>query len=273
MKGLFGFAVGTGSIIGDRKSQQDASGCCASPDGTLLLTAVCDGMGGLKGGEQASQTAVDMILSRFRDDPPASLAEAAPWMMGLLREADAAVANLQGPDGERLGAGCTCVMLLSDGSRYQWACVGDSSIKLLRGKRMVTLTRKHNYYLKLDQMLHAGQITQAEYSQKASRGEALISFLGMGNLSLIDIPRDPLTWAEGDVVLLCSDGLYKALSDEQILAIVQESGGNAQLACDRLCSESRRLSRRALDNTTVITVSPGEGGTTSAQMHELHAGV
>ena len=55
-------------------------------------------------------------------------------------------------------------------------------------------------------------------------------------------------------LVLCSDGLYKAMDNEQIAAVIEESGENMDLAAKRLCLEALRLSRKKQDNTTVIVV-------------------
>lgn len=253
-----GNPTGLFSIIGDRESQQDSAGSCLSQDGGLLLAVLCDGMGGLQDGEKASSAAVDLAMDHFRTLPPASIADSGEWLRQQMLAADKEVRSLQEDEEGQAQAGSTCVAVISDGRCFVWSCVGDSSIKLVRGGQMVTLTRQHNYFLKLDQMLESGEISSDEYQRRSSQGNALISFLGKGNLSLIDV-SDPLMWEMGDFLLLCSDGLYKSLTDEQILAIIDEAGGDPQIAAERLCREAYRLARRSQDNTTAILIPAGGG--------------
>ena len=68
----------------------------------------------------------------------------------------------------------------------------------------------HNYNLKLDDMVRNGTISQEEWIRESHRGEALISFLGLGELPLIDVNTEPLVMESGDMLILCGDGLYKA---------------------------------------------------------------
>lgn len=250
MQGL-PFSVGRYMIVGDRAYQQDACDLCRGE--TLLFAVLCDGMGGMEGGELASKTAVSAIMERFTEQPPASLSEAPPWMYELFIEADRRVSELTREDGSFMGAGSTCLMLAADEKCFVCGCVGDSRIALLRGGKLHTLTRMHNYSLKLEEMLETGEITQEEAIQESARGEALISYLGMRGLERIDV-MEPSEWRSGDVMIICSDGLYKALDDQQIQAIVEESGGNMQLAASRLCDEAYRLAVRKQDNTTVIAI-------------------
>lgn len=56
------------------------------------------------------------------------------------------------------------------------------------------------------------------------------------------------------MLILCSDGLYKSLDEQQVQAIVEESGENVQIASKRLCEEALRLAVSKQDNTTVIVI-------------------
>ena len=238
--------------MGDRSSQQDSFLMENLPDRPMVIAAVCDGMGGLTGGEQASSAAVAVLVESFHKNPPKDSNEYADWMQDVLISADTEVASLTDGNGSCIHAGSTCVMVLSDDRNFLWSSVGDSRIMLLRSKALYTLTRMHNLFLQLNELFKAGQIDAQEYQRKAPQGEALISYLGIGNLSLIDLSENLISWKEGDILILCSDGLYKALNNEQILAIIEESGGNMDIAAKRLCTEAHRLSKKKQDNTTVI---------------------
>ncbi len=239
-------------IQGDRNSQQDSFLLDHLPDRPLVIASVCDGMGGLTGGEQASSIAAQALGDSFLHHPPISPQERGVWIQDALIGADREVASLTNEQGAPLGAGSTCVLVISDNEHFIWGSVGDSRIMLLRRDKLYTLTRMHNYFLHLNELLMSGQIDPEEYQRQSPQGEALISYLGIGELSLIDISASELSWEDGDILILCSDGLYKALEDEQIYAIIEESGGNIDLAAKRLCMEAYRLSKKVQDNTTVI---------------------
>lgn len=247
-----GLDIGMYSVLGDRPSQQDAAGYEWS--GGMLLTAVCDGMGGMEGGEHASGIGIDTLRELMHSRPPVSPGEAGEWLRNAFAEADARTASLVNTRGERIYAGSTVVAALFSGNLMQWGSVGDSRIYMIRNGRTEALTRMHNYNLRLDEMQRAGEISQEEREREAARGEALISYLGIGGLPLIDTARAPMELQTGDVILLCSDGLYKTLEEEQIQVIVEESGGNMDIAARRLCQEACRLAVRRQDNTTVVVI-------------------
>ncbi len=248
-------SAGVCRIQGDRESQQDSFLLDHVPDRPMLIASVCDGMGGLTGGEQASGAAAKVLSEAFLKNPPDGCPAFSEWMQDVLITADQEVSALKDENGRPLKAGSTCVMVLSDEREFLWGCVGDSRIMLLRSGTLYTLTRMHNLFLHLNELLRTGQIDADEYQKHAPQGEALISYLGIGNLSLIDLSANLIPWQEGDILILCSDGLYKALEDEQILAIIEESGWNVEIASKRLCTEAHRLSKKKQDNTTVILLA------------------
>lgn len=247
-----GFDIGMYSILGDRSSQQDAS--VFEWNGTTLLATVCDGMGGMEGGEYASKTGISTLVELMRRQPPQSVETAGEWLKMAFMEANRRVASLVNERGERMNAGSTSVAVMICGSKLQWGCVGDSSIYMMRNAHIEVVTRMHNYNLRLDEMFRRGEIDEEERNRQAARGEALISYLGIGYLPLIDTAKTPITLQKEDIVLLCSDGLYKSLDIEQIRAIIEESGGNMDLAARHLCEEAYRLAIRKQDNTTVIVL-------------------
>lgn len=240
------------SILGDRPSQQDAAGVEWSDES--LFVAVCDGMGGMQGGELASQTAITTIFNAYRTQEPSSENEISGWMQKQLDEADRNICGLTDQNGNPLGAGSTAVAAMFRENRLYWASVGDSVIYYIKKGQIITLNRMHNYHLRIDEMLKTGELSLENEAAERAKGEALISFLGIRGLPLIDTNSKPIQMESGDILLLASDGLYKSLDQQQIVAIVEESGGNMQIASRRLCNEAHRLAVKKQDNTTVAAV-------------------
>ena len=135
-----------------------------------------------------------------------------------------------------------------------WLSVGDSRIYILRGKEIMAVNRDHNYRMRLDQALKSGEITKEVYEQEESKAEALISFLGIGNVSLMDINLDPFLLQPKDVVLLCSDGLYRTLPEEKIHEICVSHFPDAQTAADDLTETAVLSSLTSQDNTSVVVI-------------------
>ena len=248
--------ISTCSLLGDRKTQQDS--CRYETKDGKTLAVVCDGMGGMAGGEAAARAAVSCIFERFAFDAEIITPEnTAQWFAKVFQEADAVVTSLTDSSGNMLHGGTTVVGVMIQNKAFHWGSVGDSRIYYLQRETLHTLTRSHNYNLQLDELVRTGEITSEEREAEGRRGEALISYLGIGGLQLIDTSIEAVSFIRGDVLVLCSDGIYKSLSEEQIQAILEESGRDCMIMSKRLCSNALRIAHRnqiRQDNTTAIVI-------------------
>ena len=102
-------------------------------------------------------------------------------------------------------------------------------------------------------MVAAGQITQEEAAAHRKK-EALISFLGMGNVSLMDINYDPIPLQYGDMVMLCSDGVTKTLPDEQIKRIILADAVRPAQKAEALVEAATHANSHSQDNTSVVLI-------------------
>lgn len=146
------------------------------------------------------------------------------------------------------------VAVAIDGDRLYWLSVGDSRIYIIRNEQIMVVNEEHNYETKLNKLLMAGQIDMEIYSTEMKRGAALTSFIGIGNISLMDINNDPYILEDGDIILLASDGLYRKVSEDIILDVLDNSGADLKLAATRLTSKATELTVKSQDNTTVALI-------------------
>lgn len=211
------------TATGNRKYQQDAvyvsgSRKIAGNRKTRVFAAVCDGMGGMADGGRASSTAIHMFREGFEKIEKEPNIQIPTFFRQGIRSVDAVISQFPKEAGK--GSGTTLVAVIAENNRLYWASVGDSRIYILRGRDMIQVTRDHNYMLRLQQMVDNGQMTLQEAQAKKQK-EALISFLGIGNVTLMDINEQPFEMQFGDIVLLCSDGITKTLPDDQIRDIIK----------------------------------------------------
>ena len=237
------------SIMGTRKYQQDSYACLETPEGSLAV--VCDGMGGLEGGERASALVIRTLLE---DYITGSITDIRKFFRNEIKLTDGLVCKISDDNGRPIGAGTTIVAVHIKDGEMNWISVGDSKIYVIRNNELHCIVREHNYRLMLNSMYSKGEITLEQYRSEEPKAEALISFLGIGNVSLIDENEAPLKLLQGDIVLLCSDGLYKSLSDERILAVLSDNYFDMQRAADELTAAALSYSGRGQDNTTVVIV-------------------
>ena len=243
-----GVFVGISSVLGSRSSQQDTVFGQFS-DG-VGIGVVCDGMGGLNGGERASATAVEALATAYYDSMP--IEDYGMFFRKQAARIDSLVADLKDENGNNLGAGTTMVAATIHENKMYFLSVGDSRIYLIRGNSITALNRLHNYRMTMDQKLSEGTMSPEEYKSQQKQAEALISFMGMGNISIIDTNPDGLELMHRDMILLCSDGLYKILKAEEILSILCTHSFDMQKAAQMLTSEATARCKRKQDNTSVV---------------------
>lgn len=240
-------AVGASSIIGTRKNQQDSIYTSCGSD--MAIAVVCDGMGGMEGGELASQLAIQILSQEYEERENQQIPE---FYRRAVVHMDNGVSSLMRKDGEAMNAGTTVVSAVIQDDKLYWLSVGDSRIYIIRGNEFEQVTRDHNYKLRLDNLLQEELISQEEYLSRIAKGEALISYIGMGNVTLMDINPIPFQLCDQDVILLCSDGLYKRLEDEEIQKIVCKELPNVDKAAQKLTQVVMEKTTGSQDNTSVI---------------------
>jgi protein phosphatase len=216
-----------------------------------IVAALCDGMGGMQEGAKASRMAAEIITADYKES--AKLENIPLFLSGEAKKADTAVAGMKNANGARIEAGTTLTAVIIENSSLFWVSVGDSRIYIFRDHDMARATQDHNYLLTLMQRVKNGEITEAEALNDPSR-EALISYVGCGKVSLIDYNSAPFELQSGDVILMCSDGLYRSLSDDRIKEIIYSSKSDPELVSHVLTASALDNSNGSQDNTSVILI-------------------
>lgn len=249
------YRVGSAMHPGTRTSQQDALYVANPADmkpGGMLLGVLCDGMGGMERGEEASQMAVEAMRRDFEAlsndaDIPAFLEKEAHALDQLVHD----TLSTGEPGGS---SGSTLVSVVVRDNLLYWLSVGDSRIYIARGNEIVQVTRDHNLRLMLEEKVETGEMTE-EMIENTREKNALISYLGMGGLEIVDVNKQPFTLVSGDIILLCSDGLTNALSTAQIQHFLREEIGNMVICARNLTHKAFELRKDFhQDNTSVIVI-------------------
>jgi protein phosphatase len=195
-----------------RESNQDACGHrVVAGNGRLLFVA--DGMGGHAGGEIASRIAVESVTQAF----DAAAEDSAVALAGALELANRRILEEARINRQLRGMGTTGVALLFAADGAYVANVGDSRAYRQRDGTITQLTRDHSLVAEL---VRRGALSEEQARVHPRRNE-LIRCLGVDEEIQVDV--DPLEVAPGDDFLLCTDGLFAVLRDEDILGILLES--------------------------------------------------
>lgn len=240
------------SVIGDRDDQQDSLGWSLKYDEGLIV--LCDGMGGHEGGKTASGLTVETFLSAYEDNFTQN-SNVDVWI-DTAKKTDTVISQLKNDRGGLLKAGTTVVSVYIKNKKLIWCSVGDSRAYLVRNEEMVQLTQDHNYNTVLIEKKHAGLLDETEFQKENRRGEALISFVGIGNLALIDYSQNPLELMKDDKIILMSDGLYKIVTDTEILRILNNFNniGEAVQALEMKARRNAKNHAECRDNMTTALI-------------------
>jgi protein phosphatase len=240
------YDIAAKSIIGTRDEQQDYMHHSLTDDGVFAV--VCDGMGGMEGGSLASISAVEKIKElhsqKSRNEPYPS------FLLKTVDILDECVFNLKNEEGERSGAGTTLTVAVIENNNLFWLSIGDSRLYILRENEFMQATRDHNY---------------AMLDSESDKAEALISFIGMGGIEVMDVNNEPLKLTKNDTILLTTDGLYKALSDDEIKKCLSQF--DSKSAVSRMIRKISKQSLEFQDNATFIVIKVK--GVTPNETHKV----
>jgi serine/threonine protein phosphatase PrpC len=210
--------------------------------------AVCDGMGGAAAGEIASQLAVDIIYERLVEglaERPLKRDELARRLVRAVEAAGLRIFHEAKADRSRRGMGTTVTAAALVDDVLFFAQVGDSRGYILRGDTLVQLTRDQSL---VNQLIEAGQLTEEE-AETFEHNNIILQALGTSDTVQVD-----LTYAEvrqGDMLLLCSDGLSGMVRFEEIREVLRSSLEPLEI-CKALTERANQAGGH--DNITVIVV-------------------
>lgn len=235
------------SKAGGRAENQDH--CAHRQEGDAYLWVVADGLGGHRGGEIASHLAVDAVVCHWRTSP---LPEPRT-VEGLFAAAQREILARQQEDPGLASMRTTLVLALCRGTRFIWGHVGDSRCYQLRNCAVHHQTRDHSVPQAL---ADAGEISPGEIRGHGDRN-ILLRALGNPDGVAPAIPEGTADLAPGDALLLCSDGFWEYVTENEIVADLAKSAGPEEWL-ERM--EVRLLSRSGEkhDNYTAIAVMTGE---------------
>ncbi len=215
----------------------------------LGLVVVADGMGGRTSGETASELAVNTLCDYFQKEPQSvsdynpAYSETTNRLNAAIMLANRIVYEAAQNSPELSGMGTTIAAAMLAGNRLSFAHIGDSRIYLVRSGSIEQLTSDHSF---VQEQIKNDWITREE-AAKSLMKNILTRALGVDLEVSADLGE--LTVLTGDILLLCSDGLYNMVSDDEILEIISRAG-NVHAASEILTNTANDYGGK--DNISVI---------------------
>jgi serine/threonine protein phosphatase PrpC len=235
------------SLVGDREDNQDRVSVAVANRAAFMI--VIDGMGGHSDGSRAADTALQSLLQSFSQVTTPLLDPLGFLHLALSRAHD---------DVARLGVGVsvdarpratTAVCLVQEGSAY-WAHIGDSRVYLIRHGKVVKRTRDHSH---VELLLREGKITEAEVANHPMRNFVECCLGGDPAIPEMTIStRQPLQ--PGDVLLLCTDGIWANLSDQDIGMFFRPDYEDLRVWLEALGRRAVQASAPYSDNSTAAVL-------------------
>jgi PPM family protein phosphatase len=235
------------SLRGARDSNQDRVGTEVANEAALLVA--CDGMGGHEEGERAAAIALHVINQRFRAATH-PLLDPLGFLHLALGAAHQGIVSI-GTDIplENRPRATIALCLVQRGSAY-WAHVGDSRTYHLRGGRIVARTRDHSH---VELLVREGVIDPEQTRNHPMRNFVESCLGGETLLPEMDLSRRQVL-ERGDVLMVCTDGLWAGVSDEAIAAAFAEPGTPVNTALAALGAQAVATSGASCDNTSAAAL-------------------
>ena len=238
------------SALGDRQDNQDRGAIVVADDAAMLL--VFDGMGGHSDGARAAETALKVVQDMFTSTPLPIL-DPQGFLYGVLARAHDAVVALGRELAVDFRPRATCAICLVQESGSFWAHIGDSRIYLVRNNKVLKRSRDHSH---VEVLIQEGAISEEEAQDHPMRN--FVECCLGGDAPVPDMTITPkLRLEPGDVLLVCSDGLWSGLGDND-MATIGLPGEN------KLADNLKSLSLKALNAN-----SPYSDNTTGAALRWL----
>ncbi|MDO4300313.1 MAG: Stp1/IreP family PP2C-type Ser/Thr phosphatase [Clostridia bacterium] len=230
-----------------RPKNEDSLYVSNEPIGKLHnLYIVADGMGGHKAGQVASNTAIEAFLAYLNKYQPDSTEEPLDMLIGGINMANEAVYKLGHTYDEYGDMGTTMVAATVVDSSMYIAHVGDSRLYRISGGEITQITNDHSL---VAEMVKAGQISEEEARVHPQRN---CITRAVGTDSTVTADGLIVKVKEGDIIVMCSDGLNTMIEDDEICSIAKAKVFTLEERADMLINAAN--SNGGLDNISAVII-------------------
>lgn len=238
--------------IGKRSNQEDCIEVLDSYRQKMsvdYMAILCDGMGGIEKGEVASAFAI----TEMRKIPYDSIvSERIPDLLkDTVKNISSRLYDLSLQNGVPGGIGTTLVSVILDKGNLFWATVGDSKLYLYRDNTLAQMNQQHNYLCSLLEDVAEGDLSRKN-ALLNDDGEKLISYLGQQEVKMVDQNQIAFKLQHKDVLILCSDGIFGTIMDEEIQEILELN--RIEDVANEVIKRVRSYNKEHQDNMAIIAL-------------------
>ncbi|MDB5825194.1 MAG: serine/threonine-protein phosphatase [Herminiimonas sp.] len=239
------FSVYQESQIGGRKSNQDRMGYSFTRDSLLMVLA--DGMGGHILGDVAATLTVQAIGAMFQAQAKPYLKKPERFFEESFLAAHKEIHRYRATNNLPETPRTTIVACIVQHGTAIWAHCGDSRLYWMRNGQILARTRDHS---RIETLIAQGKVDPSERDTHPERNR-LFNCLGAPNMPLVEVSRRA-TLQAGDLVLLCSDGLWSTLPDHLIAHELQSN--TIVRAVPQLVRTATEIAGKKSDNVTALAM-------------------
>jgi protein phosphatase len=239
------FSVYQESHIGGRKNNQDRMGYSFTRDALLLLLA--DGMGGHIQGEMAATIALQTIGSLFQQNATPYVRKPERFLEESFFAAHREIHRYRAINNLPETPRTTIVACLIQHNSAFWAHCGDSRLYWMRNGQILSRTRDHS---RIETLIAQGKVDPSERDTHPDRNK-LFNCLGAPNMPIVELSRRASLQA-GDIMLLCSDGLWSVLPDHVLTEQLQSK--TIVRAVPELITTATSMAGKNSDNVTALAM-------------------
>ena len=240
------FSIYQDSKKGGRKVNQDRMGYLYTRDSLLMVVA--DGMGGHARGEIASELTLQTIAALFQRQAKPMLSDPAGFLEESILSAHRELHRYRAENSLPEAPRTTIVACVIQQGLAMWAHAGDSRLYLIRGPRIATRTVDHS---RVHHLVSSGLISDEDAKDHPERNR-IYNCVGAYVAPTVEISH-PMALHSGDVVLLCTDGLWGALQDRQIVDFFSDR--TVMRAVPDLVAEALEAAGPEADNCTAVAMA------------------
>lgn len=239
------FSVYQESHIGGRKNNQDRMGYSFTRDALLLLLA--DGMGGHIQGEMAATIALQTIGTLFQQNANPYIKKPEKFLEDSFFAAHREIHRYRAINNLPETPRTTIVACLIQHNSAYWAHCGDSRLYWMRNGQILARTRDHS---RIETLIAQGKVDPSERDTHPERNK-LFNCLGAPNMPIVELSRRA-SLQTGDVILLCSDGLWSVLPDHVLAQSLHQN--TVVRAVPELLATATGIAGKTSDNVTALAV-------------------